>query len=167
MADPFIGEIRMTAISYPQKNWAFCNGQVMQINQNQALFALVGTYYGGDGASTFALPDMRGRVPIHEGAGYSLGLKSGVESITLSSKELPAHNHTVKVESTDVNSTVEPQGNYLAQAEFPIYGAQGTNVAMGSTAINSAGESQPHTNMQPYGVVNFIIALDGTFPSRS
>lgn len=169
MSDPFMGEIKLISFNYAPKGWAFCNGQLLPINQNQALFSLLGTTYGGNGQTTFALPDFRGRVPIHVGAGYTQGERAGQEVHTLIQGEMPAHNHFLNATNSPA-STPTPFGNppnVLAKAVSTVYGPFTNPVAMGAQSITSVGGSQPHENRQPYLVLNFIIALVGIFPSRN
>ena len=169
---PFIGEIMLVSWNFAPKGWAFCNGQLLPINQNQALFSLLGTTYGGNGVTTFALPDLRDRVPIHFGQGpglspRSLGERAGAASHTLALTELPTHAHAVQASSGSPGSQVDPAGNYPARnpAAYPQYGSV-ADVAMASSAIGTVGGGQPHTNLQPYLGLHFVIALVGVFPSR-
>jgi microcystin-dependent protein len=172
MSEPFIGEIRMVGFNFAPRGWAMCNGQIMSIAQNTALFALVGTYYGGDGQSTFALPDMRSRLPLHQGQGqglssYVIGESIGVESVTLIPTELPMHQHGV-VAARDGQRTSSPAGNLLASGEADVYTHDTSNaVQMSAQEVGFAGGNQPHSNLQPFLCVNFVIALEGIFPSRS
>jgi microcystin-dependent protein len=173
MDTPFIGMIVMFGLNFQPRGWAFCNGQLVSIGDNSALFALLGTTYGGDGQNTFALPDMRGRVPIHQGQGSGLssrtiGEQSGVESVTLLATQIPAHTHNL-VGITEAGSTAVPTGAMLANAGAldKEYGTPGTLTSMNAQAISSNGGSQPHANMQPYLVINYCIALEGIFPSRN
>lgn len=172
MSEPFLAEIRIVGFNFAPRGWAFCDGQVLPINQNQALFSLLGTMYGGDGRTTFALPDLRGRVPMHLGSSngggaIQQGQKSGQESITLATAEMPQHNHVMQASSSDGNSTNvgnallarENGGIYLASAASPVQIQAGM--------IANAGGSQAHENMQPYLALNFCIALQGLFPSRN
>ncbi len=165
MSEPFLAEVRMVGFNFPPRGWAFCDGQLLPINQNQSLYSLLGTMYGGDGRTSFALPDLRGRVPIHVGNGYQEGQKSGEETHTLSANEMPQHTHTVQA-STAVATQNDPTSNVLAQSTQIYHGA--TNlVDMVSGTMTNAGGGQAHENMQPYLVVNFCIALQGLFPSRN
>ncbi len=164
MTEPFLAEIRIVSFNFPPKGWALCNGQLLPINQNQALFSLLGTTYGGDGRVNFALPDFRGRVPVHMGNGFTLGQRGGEMAHTLSNSEMPAHNHPVNATSGAPNAGL-PDGNIFA-ANASAY-ASAANVAMTTGAVTNAGGSQPHNNMQPYTVLNFIIALQGIFPSQT
>lgn len=166
MADPFLSEIRIFSFNYVPQGWAFCNGQLLPINQNQALFSLLGTTYGGNGQTNFALPDLRGRSPIHFGAGYSLGERTGTESHTLTVAELPTHIHIAKATSS-VQNTVAPSNNYFAASTPSSFYSGKPNTSMLSPTISNVGGSQPHTNMQPTLVLNFGIALQGIFPSQN
>jgi microcystin-dependent protein len=168
MAEPFLSEIRIMSFGFAPKGWAMCNGQLLPINQNQPLFSLLGTTFGGDGRVNFALPDLRARVPIHVGGGHTLGERGGEQAHTLSISELPAHIHTLNATSTGAAQPV-PTGAVLATsaATDPIYGSVAALVAMGPTSITNTGGSQAHMNMQPYLVLTFCIALQGIFPSPS
>jgi|GEM_PF-285782 len=178
--DPYIGSIEMFGFQFAPQNWAKCNGQLLPISQNNALFSLLGTQYGGDGRTTFRLPDLRGRVPIHQGQGpdgnrYSVGQTGGSSSVALSSDEIPAHDHgqdmTVPV-STDEGDALTPDGNALAaqpdaRGETPNYTTGPTDGSMDVTgSVSSTGGGQAHENMPPYQTVNYCIALRGTYPSR-
>lgn len=171
MAEPFIGEIKMFSGNFAPRGWAFCDGQLLAINSNTALYSILGTIYGGDGRTTFALPDLRGRMAIHAGSGPGLSLrrlgeKSGQETVTLNILEIPFHNHSQTV-STDSGDTAVPTGNLLANTggRDPDYKTPaGANTAQNSTG--NVGGNQSHNNMPPYQVVNYIIALQGIFPSR-
>lgn len=169
MAEPFISEIRAFGFNFAPKGWATCDGQIIPINQNQALYSLIGTTYGGDGRNTFQLPDMRGRTPIHFGPNNSLGAKAGIENVSLISNEIPAHTHTLQA-TTSAPAANTPAGNLLAtlpadKANFAAPANANTTLNPGSIA--AAGGSIPHTNMQPSLVINFCIALVGAFPSRN
>ena len=172
-ADPFIGEIMMVGYNFAPRNWAFCSGQLLSISQNQALFSLLGTSFGGDGRTTFGLPDLQGRVPMHSGNGPGLsprriGQKSGSENVTLTTAQIPAHNHSTLVNSAGGTSD-NPVNNYMASNSEGVkhYSSTiGTGGEYGGGTAN-AGVFQSHNNMQPYTVVNFVIALYGTFPSRN
>lgn len=173
MSEPFLGEIRMFGGNFAPTGWAMCNGQLMSISQNTALFALLGTTYGGDGVTTFELPDLQGRLPIHQGTdpsgnSYVIGQRAGEEFVTLTVNQMPSHAHQM-VAASDASSQSLPVGNLTANttaAGVNLYGS-GTAAAMAPAAINSVGGSQPHDNSMPFVVVNFIIALEGIFPSRS
>ncbi|HKQ73050.1 MAG TPA: tail fiber protein [Blastocatellia bacterium] len=164
MPEPFLGEIKMIAFNFPPKGWAFCNGQLLPINQNQALFSLLGTTYGGDGRTTFALPDLRGRSPYHIGAGLTLGERAGAATHTLNQSQMPAHPHIPQA-STNGPNQGSPANNFWA-AVSGSYSAT-PDSSMNPSLVSQAGGGQPHENMQPYLVVNFIIALQGIFPSRN
>ncbi len=166
MAEPFLGEIRMFAFNFPPRSWALCDGQILPINQNQSLYALLGTTYGGDGRTTFALPDLRGRVPMHFGDGHSLGQKGGVENVVLSEPQIPSHSHGQSAEMSS-GTEKEPDSNRVyAQADDGErnYSSATPNASM---ETGSTGEEHSHANMQPYLCVNWIIALQGLFPSRN
>lgn len=175
MADPFVAEIRIFPFTFAPKGWAFCNGQLLPISQNTALFALLGTTYGGDGKSTFALPDLQGSAPMHPGQGpglslHDLGEIGGSETVTLLESEMPVHSHGYQVRPTAaVPPQPSPVGLGGARSNSRPYSpaASGTNVQMNSTSIFPAGGDQPHNNMMPYLTFNFCIALQGVFPPRS
>ena len=166
MTEPFMGEVRMMSFNFAPKGWALCDGQLLPINQNQALYSLLGTTYGGDGRNNFALPDLRGRTPLHTGRGIVLGQKAGEETHILSKAELPAHNHVANGVSANGNAPV-PTANILAAEATPMYGSAANLVTMAPGTIGPVGGSQGHANMQPYLTLNFCIALQGLFPSRS
>ncbi|HEY8876941.1 MAG TPA: tail fiber protein [Roseateles sp.] len=171
MSDPFIGEIRLFAGNFAPRDWAFCNGQLMSIAQNTALFALVGTTYGGNGQTTFALPDLRGRVPVHMGQGPGLtprtqGEMAGSETVTLLSSQMPAHSHALRA-STAAASGSSPAGALLGSTSVNSYDSSAAGVPMAPGAIGNSGGSQPHNNMAPTLTLNYIIALAGIFPSRN
>lgn len=166
MSTPFLAEIRIMAFNFPPKGWAQCNGQLLPIMQNQALFSLLGTTYGGNGQTNFALPELRGRVPVYQGNGITLGQRGGEEAHTVLLSELPAHNHAITA-TTAASNNASPVGHLWAQPQSAIYAAPGTPIAMNTTLVSNVGGSQPHTNMMPYLVLNFCIALQGIFPSRN
>lgn len=163
MAEPFLSEIRLFSFNFAPKGWALCDGQLLPINQNQALFALLGTTFGGDGRVNFALPDMRGRTPIHAGAGHTLGERGGEQAHTLSIAELPTHTHVAQA-SAAAASTPIPTGNLLANSGEIYHGADNL-AALQASSIANVGGSQAHQNMQPFLTLNFCIALQGIFPS--
>jgi microcystin-dependent protein len=165
MAEPFLSEIRMMSFNFPPKGWAACNGQLLPINQNQALFALLGTTYGGNGQTNFALPDLRGRVPIHVGNGHTLGERSGAENHTLNANEMPAHTHAVSASTTAGNTPV-PTANFLAAANN-VYRPADNQTSLAAGTVSNVGGNQPHTNQQPFSTIGFCIALQGIFPSRN
>jgi microcystin-dependent protein len=169
MAEPFLGEISPVAFPFAPKGWALCNGQIMAIAQFQALFSLLGTTYGGDGVRTFALPDLRGRVGVHSGPNYTLGSTGGVETVTLNGNQIPAHSHAPAC-STQAGTIGEPANQVWAGSssnERLYQTGSNPNGSMASGLITPSGNSQPHTNLQPFLVINFIIALQGIFPSRN
>jgi microcystin-dependent protein len=163
---PYLSEVKIIPWNYPPKGWAFCNGQFLPINQNQALFSLLGTTYGGNGQTTFALPNLQGRAPIHVGAGFTQGQAGGEAAHTVTVSEMPAHTHLLNVQPGSGNATTG-SGNFLANAGSDLFTAPTAFVAMNPAAVTNTGGSQPHNNMQPYLVVNYIIALQGVFPSRN
>ena len=165
MSEPFLSEIKIVSFNFPPKGWALCNGQFLPINQNQALFALLGTTYGGNGQTTFALPNLRGRVPIHMGDGNDLGEAAGSTSVTVNIQHMPTHTHIAQASSTNGNQPVVP-GAVLAAANNLWTNPTGLTTLVPAT-VTSVGGSQPHNNMMPYLVLNFIIALQGIFPSRN
>ena len=165
MAQPYVGEIRMFAGNFAPAGWMFCEGQLLPISENETLFQLIGTTYGGDGESTFALPDLRGRIPIHQGNGFILAETGGAEEITLTVNQIPAHSHPL-VASGDTANSPNAQASVVArspQVNTFINGAPSVN--MSPQIVSSVGGSQPHTNFQPYLCVDFIISLFGIFPS--
>lgn len=168
MSEPFLSEIKLVSFNFPPKGWALCNGQLLPINQNQALFALLGTTYGGNGQTNFALPNLRGRVPIHMGNGHTLGEAAGSTSVTLNIQQLPTHMHGVQATNQDIpaNRSADPAGNFLGPANN-LYGQPNNLTTLHPTSVTNVGGNQPHNNMMPYLVLNFIIALQGIFPSRN
>jgi microcystin-dependent protein len=177
--EPFVGQIQSFGFNFAPRGWAFCNGQLLAISSNTALFSLLGTYYGGNGVSTFALPDLRGRVPIHQGQGpglqnYSIGTQGGFETVTLNGLQMPSHNHlataTIRANSQPGDED-SPEGNYLAAHAGDENYSAAANSNMASNAatvtIQNNGGNQPHSNMAPYLVINWCIALFGIYPSRS
>jgi microcystin-dependent protein len=168
MAEPFLAEIRLMSFSFAPRGWALCNGQLLPINQNQALFSLLGTTYGGDGRVNFQLPDLRGRVPLHFGNSFTLGQRGGEEVHTLSIAEMPAHNHTMQGTFPDTaNAATSGNNAFWGQVAdgSTLYSTNAANSAMNSGAISNTGGSQAHENRQPYLTINFCIALQGIFPS--
>src|SRR4030095_3605460 len=165
MSEPFLGEIKIVSFNFAPKGWALCNGQFLPINQNQALFALLGTTYGGNGQTTFALPNLRGRVPIHEGSGHTLGEAAGSTAVTVKIQELPPPLHQAQASSTagDVAFSI---GHLLAKAGN-VYGQAINLLTILPTTVSNVGGSQPHNNMIPYLPLHFIIALQGIFPSQN
>ena len=167
MAQPYVGEIRMFAGNFPPAGWMFCDGALLPISENETLFQLIGTTYGGDGESTFALPDLRGRIPIHQGNGFILAETGGAEEITLTVQQITNHSHTM-LGSTNLASATAPGNSVLAitqAATITPYGTDNPLVSLAPQSIGVVGGSQPHTNFQPYLCVDFIISLFGIFPS--
>lgn len=179
MSEPFLSEIKIVSFNFPPKGWAFCNGQFMPINQNQALFALLGTTYGGNGQTTFALPNLRGRVPIHFGGAHNLGEAAGSTSVTITQQTMPTHTHFLSVRNAApgvLNGNVGGPTKVLSQGlavvssgnqPVNIYGTGSVSQAMDPSSTTAVGGSQPHNNMAPYLTLNFIIALQGIFPSQN
>ena len=169
MSEPFLSEIKIFSFNFPPKGWAFCNGQLLPINQNQALFALLGTTYGGNGQTNFALPNLRGQVPIHMGNGHTLGEAGGSTAVTVSISQLPQHLHIpIPAASPNNNaSQVEPANNFWANSGKTCFTLDNPNSAMAPQCIGNTGGSQAHNNMAPYLVLNFCIALQGIFPSQN
>jgi microcystin-dependent protein len=166
MSEPFLSEIKIMSFNFPPKGWALCNGQFLPINQNQALFALLGTTYGGNGQTTFALPNLRGRVPIHFGSGHTLGEAVGTTSVTVNIQQLPTHTHALLASTTDGDVPV-PTNTVLAATPAKIYGPAASLTTLNPINVTSVGGSQPHNNMMPYLTLNFVIALQGIFPSQN
>ena len=170
MADPFLGEIRITSFGFAPVGWAFCNGQLLPINQNQALFAILGTTYGGNGIQNFALPNLQGRAAMHMGSGNVLGQSGGEASVSLTAAQTPAHQHAISA-STDFANSASAQGNVWAaksRGGVDAFAPAGTGVlALAAGAVGATGQGQAHENMQPYLALNFIIALQGIFPSQN
>ncbi|MEA2440976.1 MAG: hypothetical protein QOH76_2400 [Thermoleophilaceae bacterium] len=164
MAEPFLSEIRIMSFDFAPKGWAMCNGQLLPINQNQALFSLLGTTFGGDGRVNFALPDQRGRVPIHVGSGFTLGERGGEQAHTISIGELPTHIHGVAASTTDQNGNDNPTNRFLGSAAL-LYHSPSNFQSISPGTIGNAGGSQPHLNMEPFLTLTFCIALQGIFPS--
>ena len=169
MSEPFVGEIRMFAGNFAPRGWAFCDGQLLAVSQNDALFSLLGTIYGGDGRTTFGLPDLRGRFPMHQGNGHMLGQKSGEEKVSLTDGQLPPHTHALRYQAGRANSTT-PVNNVLAASasgDRQYAGQPSATANMHVNAVSSVGGSQDHNNVPPFLCVHFIIALFGIYPSRS
>ena len=164
MSEPFLAEIRLVGFNFAPRGWAFCDGQILPINQNQSLYSLLGTTYGGDGRTSFALPDLRGRTPTHKGDSIKLGTKGGAETVVLNAAEMPQHRHSMRAAPEAANQ-VAPKGNLLAGAD--IYADAAALKAAKGASVSSVGGGQGHENMQPYLAVNFCIALRGLFPSRN
>ena len=165
MSEPFLGELKMVSFNFAPRGWAFTNGQLLPINQNQALFSLLGTTFGGNGQTTFALPNLQGRAPFHSGAGFTLGQSGGESAHTLTASEMPAHTHTARGSAATINTGV-PTGNVWAAAGANAFSTAAPGVAMGAATTTQVGGNQPHSNQQPCLVLNFVIALQGIFPSR-
>jgi microcystin-dependent protein len=165
VSEPFIGELRIVSFNFPPRGWARCDGQLLPINQNQALFALLGTTYGGDGQVNFGLPDLRGRMPVHVGGGFVLGQRGGEVAHTLSVAEMPSHRHSASG-STAAATLPSPAGAHWATTSGGSYDPGPPDVALAAGAIGNAGGSQPHENRSPYLCLNIVIALQGIFPSR-
>ena len=171
MSEPFLAEIKIVGFNFAPRGWAFCDGQILPINQNQSLYSLLGTTYGGDGRTTFALPDLRSRTPIHKDNGYQLGQKGGAETVTLTAAQIAAHTHVAKASSSAADSP-DPGGHVLAAVDpapdvlyrDPVAASQ---TALRSGTLTNAGGGQAHNNMQPYLTLSFCIALQGLFPSRN
>ena len=169
MAQPYVGEIRMFAGNFAPAGWMFCEGQLLPISENETLFQLIGTTYGGDGESTFALPDLRGRIPIHQGNAFILAETGGAEEITLTVNQIPAHSHPL-LATNDPGTTTAPQNAIPAAGNVATtspYGTDAPSTTLQPATVSSVGGSQPHTNFQPYLCVDFIISLFGIFPSQT
>lgn len=167
MGEPYIGEIRMFAGNFNPSGWAFCNGALLAISEYETLFNLIGTTYGGDGQSTFALPNLSGRVPIHTGNGFTIGESAGVEEVTLTTSQIPAHTHPLLCAASGGTPNSNPKDGYWGPTDQTQYSTAASTVQMGNPAIISgpSGGSQPHTNFMPYLCINFIISLFGQYPS--
>jgi microcystin-dependent protein len=166
MSSPYIGEIRMFAGNFAPVGWAFCNGALMDISQNDALFNLIGTTYGGDGQTTFALPNLQSRIPVHVGPGFALAQAAGVETVTLTTSQIPAHSHVPQAQSAQ-GGQASPQNNTWALSGSNQFTNVAPSLNMDPAAMGSSGGSQPHDNMVPFLVVNFILSLFGIFPSQT
>ena len=172
MADPFVAEIRIFPFNFAPKGWAFCDGQLLPLSQNTALFSLLGTTYGGDGKSNFALPDMQGNAPMHPGQGpglslHDLGETGGSETVTLLESEIPSHSHGLRASAQDATTRIVAGQLTATGTGVQLYGPQPPTVALNGSALTPAGGDQPHNNMQPYLTLNFCIALQGVFPPRT
>ena len=168
MSEPFLAEIKIVGFNFAPRGWAFCDGQILPINQNQSLYSLLGTNYGGDGRTSFALPDLRSRTPMHVDDGHPLAQRGGAETITLMQSEIPAHTHTAKA-TTDPAGTNSPVDALLSEASGAMYrnAEAATAVSLRSGTVANAGGGQGHNNMQPYLTLSYCIALQGLFPSRN
>ncbi len=172
MADPFVAEIRIFPFNFAPTGWAFCDGQILPLSQNTALFSLLGTTYGGNGQSNFALPNLQGRAPMHPGQGpglslHDLGETGGSETVTLLQSEMPAHSHPVRASAQDATTRVAAGQLPATGTGVAMFGQQSSNVSLSDKSLAPAGGGQPHNNMQPYLTLNFCIALQGVFPPRS
>jgi microcystin-dependent protein len=165
MSEPFLGEIKIFAFNFPPRGWAQCDGQILPINQNQSLYSLLGTTYGGDGRTSFALPDLRGRTPFHVGNGFALGQRGGEESHALSEAELASHTHEL-LASSELADRIAPQAGVWANGGINVY-ADVPDVSMSSAMVTATGNAAAHENRQPYRTLNFCIALVGIFPPRN
>jgi microcystin-dependent protein len=163
LPDPYLGEIRMFGGNFAPLGWHFCDGTLLPISQYDALYALLGTTFGGDGQTTFALPDLRGRVPLHQGSGYVMGQLAGSESVTLTTLQIPSHTHTVSATGSSAAST--PSNEFYGQNTLNMYAAAPSG-AMATAAVSYSGGGQPHSNMMPFQAINYIIALEGIFPTQ-
>ncbi len=167
MPEPYVGEIRMFGGNFAPAGWAFCDGQLIPISENDVLFTLIGTTYGGDGQETFALPNLQSRVPMHVGSGFVLGQAAGTESVTLTTQQIPVHTHGM-VATAEIGSSNSPAGNILSQCSaVKVYTEAPPNVALNAQTVTPEGGSQPHENMQPFLVISFIISLFGRFPQAT
>jgi microcystin-dependent protein len=166
MANPYVGEIRLFAGNFAPNGWAYCNGALLPISEYETLFQLIGTTYGGDGQTTFALPDLRSRIPIHQGSGFVIGQSAGTETVTLTVSQIPAHTHTM-VASTGTSNTPNPANNLIGQStQADVFFGDPPSGAMNTNAIGSVGGNQPHDNMMPFLCVGFIISLFGIYPAQ-
>lgn len=166
VSEAYVGEIRMFSGTFAPMGWLLCQGQLLSIAENDVLFSLLGTTFGGDGQTTFALPDLRGRVPVHPSSAYPQGQRGGSETITLTAAQMPAHTHTVGAQA-EAGTTGHPEGAVWAQSAVPAFAAVNANQPMNGQAIAAAGGNQPHDNMMPFLCINFIIATEGIYPQRS
>ncbi len=166
MSEPFLAEIKIVGFNFAPRGWAFCDGQIMPINQNQSLYSLLGTTYGGDGQTSFALPELRGRTAIHKSSSHVLGQKSGEEKHILNVDEMPEHKHQLQASTADANRPI-PAGSLLAKSSIEAYANNDNVTLLNDTSIAASGGNQGHENMQPFLAVNFCIALQGLFPLRN
>jgi len=166
MSDPYVGEIRMAGFNFAPVGWSFCNGQLLPISEYVALYNLIGTTYGGDGQQTFALPDLQCRIPFHQGSSFILGQLSGTENVTLTTSQLPIHTHSLAASSA-AGAQTSPAGGLWAQSTLDQFSTEANSHTMDPSAIVATGGSQPHDNMPPFLVINFIISLYGIFPSQN
>jgi microcystin-dependent protein len=166
MAEPYVGEIRLFAGNFAPAGWSFCDGSLVAISENDVLFALIGTTYGGDGQETFALPDLRGRVPLHQGNGFTMGQSGGVEEVTLTTNQLPTHTHAMRGSSDPAAARVVTD-NVFGRGPAEVYASEFTGVALAPQSVSPVGGSQPHSNLQPYVCINYIISQFGIFPSQT
>jgi microcystin-dependent protein len=171
MSEPFVGEIRLVGFNFPPNGWALCNGQLLSIAQSTVLFDLIGTTYGGDGQSTFALPDLQGRIPIHQGAGFTIGQVAGEETVTLTLGQIPSHAHAARATS-DSGAATSPANAVWAQTpqlayHEPVLASDPSSVAMAADSVQLVGSSQPHDNLMPFLTLNFVISLFGVFPTQN
>jgi microcystin-dependent protein len=171
MSDPFVGEIRLFAGNFAPQGWAFCDGQLLSIATNEVLFVLIGTTYGGDGQNSFALPDLRGRVPVHQGSNgqsnYIAGQSGGAESVTLTSNQMPAHTHAMYASTSPASVTHGPSEVLGSSTAMNLYGTGAPNMAMDPNALTLVGGNQPHENMPPFVALSYIISMFGIFPSQN
>jgi len=166
MSEPYVGEIRMVGFNFAPRGWAFCDGSLLSIAEYEALFNLLGTTYGGDGQTTFALPDLRGRIPFHQGNSFVMGQIAGSESVTLVANQLPTHTHVLGANSS-AGTQDSPTGGFWAQSALDEYSTQAAAHSMAPAAVGLTGGNQPHDNMPPFLVINFVISLFGIYPSQN
>ncbi len=167
MSQPFIGEIKVVSFNFPPRGWAFCNGQLLPINQNQALFSILGTSYGGDGITTFALPNLQGRLPLHAGQGYTVGNVGGETSHQLTINEIPSHIHPAQAQNATTGLAAAPTNAVWATSNSNMFAPSSDGTVLSPAAIGNTGNNVPHENQAPYLVLNFVVALQGIFPSRN
>jgi microcystin-dependent protein len=166
MSEPYIGEIRLFGGNFEPNGWAFCNGQLLSIAQNAALFNLIGTTYGGDGQTTYALPDLRSRIPVHQGTAFPMGQAAGAEQVTLTTPQLPAHTHTLQATAVD-GTSADPTNNVWAESDARTFSTATPDATMDPSVLGTAGGGQAHDNTMPFVAMNFIISLFGVFPSQN